>query len=63
MTLDRRPIAQRLMPHFETPDGADLWLMTPHPDLDFVTPRRAVDRGDAEAVHQLIDLLDIEAGR
>ena len=57
MKPDRRPIRQRLA-DFYTEAELDLWIYRPHPQLDGVSPATAVDSGDAEAVHRIIDRLD-----
>lgn len=57
MAPDRRPIRQRLA-NFYTEVELDLWIYRPHPQLGGCTPALAVDRGDAETVHKIIDRLD-----
>lgn len=57
MKPDRRPIRQRLA-DFYTEAELDLWIYRVHPQLDGRTPAGAVDAGDAEDVHRIIDRLD-----
>ena len=54
---DRRPIRLRLA-DFYTEAELDLWIHRPHPQLGDQPPRQLVDRGEAEAVHVLIDRMD-----
>lgn len=57
MKPDRRPIRQRLAEYYSEAE-LDLWIHRPHPQLQGRTPARAVDAGEAEAVHAIIDRLD-----
>jgi uncharacterized protein (DUF2384 family) len=54
---DRRPIRQRLADWYTEAD-IDRWLYGPHPELGGRWPAHAVDQGDAESVHRVIDRLD-----
>lgn len=57
MKPDRRPIRQRLAEYY-TEAEIDLWIYRPHPLLGGRSPALAVDSGNAEAVHAVIDRLD-----
>ena len=57
MRPDRRPIRQRLAEYY-TEAEIDLWIRRPHPQLGGRPPARAVDAGEAEAVHAIIDRMD-----
>jgi hypothetical protein len=54
---DRRPIRQRLRAHL-TEAERDAWIYRPLPARGGLPPRQLVDRGEAEAVHCLIDQMD-----
>lgn len=54
---DRRPIRQRPAEHYSETE-LDLRLRRPHPQRGDVAPSRLVDRGEAEAVHALVDRMD-----
>jgi hypothetical protein len=56
MSLERRPIRQRLA-EFCTEAELDLWIYRWHPQLG-CTPAQAVDSGRADEVHRIIDRMD-----
>lgn len=57
MKPDRRPIRQRLSDFYPEAE-LDRWIYRGHPQLDGRTPAAAVDSGNAEAVHRIIDRMD-----
>lgn len=54
---DRRPIRQRLMAFYSEVE-LDLWIYSPHPQLNGDSPRHRVDQGRAEDVHLVIDRME-----
>jgi hypothetical protein len=55
MTVDRRPIRQRLEDWIATEERLLRWMTRRHRELDGRTPAAAVLAGDVEDVHAILD--------
>ena len=54
---DGERLRERLAKYY-TPEEADLWICSPHPQLEGQRPIDLMDRGESEAVFAILDRLD-----
>ena len=52
-------IQARLLEYY-TPEEADMWLCSPHPQLEGRRPIDLLAVGEGEAVHKVLDRLDAD---
>ncbi len=50
-------IRNRLSEYY-TPEESDMWITSPHPQLEGQRPIDVMARGDYDAVHAILDRLD-----
>ena len=58
---DTHNALQERLSVYYTPEEADLWLCSPHPQLEGQRPVDVIARGDAALVFAILDRLDADA--